>query len=225
MRMSGSPLLFVEIARRLPEQHHGVGAPRPPRLRTAIEFPRSAAAGHPFQDQVAGTGTHPARSARASTRTASSSRQFLEWREAVPLSRHRRTTTRRRSPLVPTRGACRRGAEVMPASSRRRIGELRRRRKQSREPVGRLDWRAPSRRHTPRDRRRRGHRDLLAQDGPHGELEWIPGARRANAGMGSEALLQERIARQLVRDQRRIRRRHRTFAAPARRSVTAPASR
>ena len=48
--LGDSPL---SIHRRLPQQHDGVRAPRPPRLGSSIELSHGAVAGHPPQHQIA----------------------------------------------------------------------------------------------------------------------------------------------------------------------------
>ena len=66
------------------------------------------------------------------------------------------------------------------------------------------EWRAPSLGDPSGDRRRGLDRDLLAKDRAHGDLEGVPRARGANAGMGGGRAAQENVARQLLGNQRRI---------------------
>ena len=49
------------------------------------------------------------------------------------------------------------------------------------------------------DRARAGDADLLADDGPHPCLEWIPRARRAKSGTGMDERTDDRVAHEVPR--------------------------
>ena len=81
------------------------------------------------------------------------------------------------------------------------------------------------------DRRRGLDRDLLAEDRAHGDLEGVPRARRANAGMRGGGAAQQNVARQLSArsatgsaPRSNIRRTRSTIASNARGSPTRTSS-
>ena len=158
-------------------------------MRSTIELQRGTAAGHSFQNKVAGR--ERVRLIECAhqdvlSRPVTNPWNGLELRPSRDAIEGQRAVDHRSCQRAEGAGAGRGDTGLFKG----RVGELRCGWKQPGEAVGRLDCRAPSRSNASGDRRRRGHRDLLAQDCPHGDFKWLPGARRANARVGSEALLQ-----------------------------------
>ena len=85
------------------------------------------------------------------------------------------------------------------------VGEHVRRRKEMREAGARRRDRRPERAgEPPRERRRAGDRDLLAEHGAHRELESVPRARHAHAGTRVDGGTQLGAPSQLTGDTQRI---------------------
>jgi hypothetical protein len=86
----------------------------------------------------------------------------------------------------------------------RRVGKLRRRREQPFETGGPVDRLAPLRGDATSNGGCGADGDLLTEYRAHGELERIPGAWQADAGVSGTGALQQSITRQCLRHERRI---------------------
>ena len=98
--------------------------------------------------------------------------------------------------------ACARGDD--PGLFQRRVGKRRGRREQPFETDGLVDRLAPLRDDASSNRGCAANGDLLTEYRAHGELERIPGARQADAGVSGTRALQQSITRQCLGHERRI---------------------
>ena len=152
--------------------------------------------------------TRPARQGRASRCIAPSIRRCLEGRAVRQGSARDRRTARTKSPRRPrpgqAHGSFRARAPITPTrssgASASCAGTGKRRPSGSGASTGEPNSCAT----LPAIVDAARHRDLLAENRPHRQLEPVPGARHAKPGMRASAQSNQRIVRELFRDRHRV---------------------